>query len=458
MEGPAVRMCYTARMHRLWALSALAVLSLFASAVAPRFAHAERGSTRDLWRASRPEDLSVQLVTFGAGDAIHQYFGHNAMVVLDRGLGIEAMYNFGMFGFGPDMLPKYLQGRLDFWAAVTPVEDTYARYIAANRSVRVLELNLEPERRMRLAQRLSFFVRPENAVYRYDHYRDNCSTKLRDLLDEALDGQLKAQNEGPARFTYRGHTARYTEHDPFTNLLLTLWMNDSMERPIRAYDQAFLPDELERLVSAAHYRDATGQDVKLVRTAYTLFAAKRVPVPEAPSPLWPAALGVGLLVGGVAVALGRWLASAYASNGRPVVPRVLFGSLCSLVGLALGVPGLVAGLFVVTEWEVTHYNESLFFANPLSVLGFFLGPAVAFGSRRAMRVLAYAAFALGATSLLLIVLKALPAFDQHTGYPLALYAPINVGFAAAHELIWRASARLTAKAPQAAGSAAAPTS
>ena len=435
-------MCYTARMRRLFAVVALAIFGL----VAPITARADKGDARDLWSTSRPEDLSVQLVTFGVGDAIHQYFGHNAMVVLDRERGIEAMYNFGMFGFGPDMLPKYLKGRLEFWAAVTPVEDTYSRYIASNRSVRVLELGIEPERRMRLAQRLAFFVRPENAVYRYDHYRDNCSTKLRDLIDEALDGQLKAQSEGPARFTYRGHTARYTEHDPVTNLLLTLWMNDSMERPIRVYDQAFLPDELERLVAAAHYRDATGKDVPLVRTDYTLFAAQRVKVAEAPSPRWPAALAVGIVAGGIVLALGRWLAAARASAKSQVAPRVLLAAMHSLTGLVLGVPGLVAGLFLLTEWEVTHFNESLFFANPLSVLGFFLGPAVAFGSRRALRLLALASFALGASTLLFVVLKALPAFDQHTGLPLALYAPINFGFAAAHALIWRATAGAAAKA------------
>lgn len=435
-------MCYTARMRTFLALVGVAMISL----ASPPSARADQGAARDVWSRSKPEDLGIQLVTFGVGDAIHQYFGHNAMVVVDRERGVEAMYNFGMFGFGPDMLPKYLQGRLDFWAAVTPVEETYARYIEANRSVRMLELNLEPERKLRLAHRLAYFVRPENAVYRYDHYRDNCSTKLRDLIDEALDHQLLKQSEGPARFTYRGHTARYTEHDPFVNLLLTLWMNDSMERPIRAYDQAFLPDELERLVEHAHYKDASGQDVPLVRTQYTLFAAKRPKVPEAPSTRWPAALTLGLLIGGLVAALGRWIASARMAHKSYTVPRVLLGSMHSLVGLVLGVPGLVAGLFLLTEWEVTHYNECLFFANPLSVLGFFLGPAVAFGSRRATRILALASFALCAGTVLLILLKALPAFDQHTALPLALYAPINFGFAIAHALIWRATSGVAAKA------------
>jgi hypothetical protein len=439
-------MCYTARMRTLVASILLAISTL----VLPLSAQAERSEkgqrvARDTWSESRGEDLTVQLVTFGAGDAIHQYFGHNAMVVTDRARGMEAMYNFGMFGFGPDMLPKYLQGKLDFWAAVTPVEETYARYIESNRGVRVLELNLPPERKLRLAQRLAFFVRPENRVYRYDHYRDNCSTKLRDLIDEALDGELKAQNEGPARFTYRGHTARYTERDPFVNLLLTLWMNDSMERPIRIYDQAFLPDELERLVAHSHYRDAGGQEASLVGSDYTLYAARRPKVPESPTPRWPAALGIGVLIGGAALALGRWLAAARAAHKSHVMPRVLFASTHSITGLVLGVPGLVAGLFLLTEWEVTHWNECLFFANPLSVLGFLLGPAVAFGSQRALRVLAVASFALAAGTSLLIVLKLLPMFDQHTGLPLALYAPINFGFAAAHALIWRAPASAVAK-------------
>ena len=90
-------------------------------------------------------------------------------------------------------------------------------------------------------------------------------------------------------------------------MLLLLWMNDSMERPIRRYDEAFLPGELEKLVDQASYTDEHGKTVPLVHLRYTVFAAHRDPVPALPSRGWPELLAVGLLAGGIAFALSVWL-------------------------------------------------------------------------------------------------------------------------------------------------------
>ena len=54
-------------------------------------------------------------------------------------------------------------------------------------------LRLRPEQARRLAEFLAWNARPEHADYRYDYFTDNCSTKLRDALDAALDGALQAQ-------------------------------------------------------------------------------------------------------------------------------------------------------------------------------------------------------------------------------------------------------------------------
>jgi hypothetical protein len=382
----------------------------------------------------RDEDLQVALVTFGRGDSIDEYFGHNALLVEDKQREVAVLYNFGMFNFGPDMLPKYLQGQLEFWAAATPVEPTFRQYMEENRSIHVRELRLSPKRRRYLAERLAYYVLPEHRSYLYHHYFNNCSTKLRDLIDETVGGQLRRATSGPGNFTYRGDTRRYTQHDPIIHMLLLLWMNDSMERPIRRYDEAYLPDELEHLVDATSYMDEAGQKGPLVASAYTVFEARRAAVPATPSRAWPAILAVGLLLGGLSLALSRLV----RGGGR--LARVLFGLHHMALGLLMGVPGLVLFLFLFTKWDVTHYNENLFLANPLTFLAFPLGFWTALGSQKAQRWLSIVWLLLGVSTLLLLLLKLLPAFDQDTHLTMALFVPMNLGCALAHAgLFWRST-------------------
>ena len=322
--------------------TAIAIAVLTNAAVAR--AQPTAGRARAPWdRTLRDEDLQIKLVTFGVGDAIHEYWGHNALLVEDASRGVSSLYNFGMFAFGSDMLAQYLQGQLEFWVAATPAQPTFEYYAAANRSVRVRELDLPPARRRYLAERLAWYARPENRTYRYHHYLDNCSTKLRDLIDEAIGGQLESLHGNPARLTYRGHTRRYTEHDPLVHFLLVLWMNDSMERPIESYAEAFLPDELERIVDGTQYRNDDGREVALVKAAYTVFEARRPPTPVAPSRQWPGLLALGLALAGLAWLLGRSSRERRGSGSPSVSTRRRWawcsacrascsGSFCSRAG------------------------------------------------------------------------------------------------------------------------------
>ena len=77
-------MCYIPGMLRA-ALLALPLLLL------GQVAHADM---RSPWALTQnDEDLRVALVTFGPGDAVHQYFGHNALLVEDTRTGVAAAQN-----------------------------------------------------------------------------------------------------------------------------------------------------------------------------------------------------------------------------------------------------------------------------------------------------------------------------------------------------------------------------
>src|SRR5690349_23649541 len=128
---------------------------------------------------SRGEDLSVYLVTFGPGDDVPSWFGHGSLVVEVQKLHQSRLYNYGMFSFDERMLLRYAMGRLEFWVDDASPSATFRFYRSMNRDVRLQELNLTTAQRVELAKLLAVNVLPANRNYLYQHYSDNCVTRLR---------------------------------------------------------------------------------------------------------------------------------------------------------------------------------------------------------------------------------------------------------------------------------------
>ncbi len=376
---------------------------------------------------SDPENIRVALITFGPGDEIASWFGHSAVLVEDREHGQQRVYNYGMFSFGPDLLPKFLMGRLEFWVGEASLTGTLRQYRAMNRSIRIQELNLPPELRERMARALADNARPENRYYLYHHYDDNCATRIRDLVDEVLDGRLREVAEAPGRMTLRDHTRRHSQHNPFINFVLMLLMNSEIDRPITVWDEMFLPEEMERVIADLTYEGPDGEEMPLVRRSTIYFEARdRQPVPTSPSLVAPYTFAIGLLFGGAGMLLARRHAR---TGGRKA--RAGFGLYNSLIGIMVGLPAVLLFLmWTITEHTVTYRNENLLLANPVTFLALPLGIAVAAGSSRAARWLCRCWLLLVAGSFLAVILKILPWFTQDNWMVIAMLLPMNLGMAA----------------------------
>ena len=419
-------------------IACLLGLLLFA---APAFARAPWGTGE-----SRGEDLVISLVTFSPGDDVASWWGHGSLVVKDTRLGVERLYNYGMFSFDEAMLRRYAMGRLEFWVAEAGVKGTYRAYQSVNRDVRVQELNLTPEQRLEIGRLLSDNVLPQNREYLYHHYNDNCVTRLRDMIDRATGGRFREAAKAPGRMTLREHTRRYTAVSPPMSVLLDFLMNDEIDRPITQWDEAFLPDELERQVAALQVTGADGQKTPLVAKSEVVFKADRAPPPEDPPRYAPWMLLMGLAIGGSAVGLMYW------GRRGARLPRVLLGIEHVVLGLVLGLPGTALFfMWLFTDHTVTYRNENLFLANPLMLLLVPLGIMLAWGSAKARPRLRTVWRVLEAAAALGLVLKVIPVFNQDNWRLIALILPITLGFSGAFNLdrLWaRASAGGRAPEPQ----------
>ncbi len=381
---------------------------------------------------SRGEDLTIQLVTFGPGDDIPSYWGHTALIVQDKRLAESKIYNYGLYSFDKGMLLRFIKGRLIFSGGAFNVGAYITWYQHLNRDIRIATLNLSPEQKKQLAKDLAISVLPQNKNYLYHHYYDNCSTRLRDLIDKTLDGQFAKAAALPARMTMRQHTRRYICRNLWLEMALMYLMNDEIDQPASEWDEMFLPDELERDVLKMAYVDSSGQRHKLVSDYFTLYKAQRKATPAWPPKHWPGALTVGALLG----LFGVFLAFRWKQRASYKI-HLTYGLYNFILGLLLGIPGLVLTLMAsFTEHTVTYHNENQLLANALTFLIIPVAVGFVFDKKWAYRWLKYLWYLQAFGGILAVSLKIFPGFDQDNWLVMAFILPISFGMALA-EYWWQ---------------------
>ncbi len=367
-------------------------------------------------------ELTVYLVTMGPGDLVWEKFGHNALRIVDRARGTDVSYNWGIFDFAAaDFIPRFLKGSMRYWMAGYPSEPMIAAYAETDRAVWQQELALTPAQRVRLRDMAETNALPENAYYTYDYFLDNCSTRVRDLLDAVLDGALRARFDTAATGTsYRFHTRRLTQDGLPIYTGMDLVLGQPGDRAITAWEEMFLPLRLQEHVRLLAVAGPDGAPRPLVAGETTLYEARRAPEAEAPAPFLPAYVAIGLAIGLLLALLAR---RATRRGGAAA-----FATLGTVWALVVGLLGLVMTLtWTVTDHQFMYRNENLLQFSPLALLLAFALPGFA---RRRTGMLAPALAALVALSSLLgLVLQALPAFHQVNGEAIALALPGNLALA-----------------------------
>lgn len=298
------------------------------------------------------------LVTFGPGEIYWERFGHNAIWLREPAAGLDHTFNFGYFDFEQeDFFLRFLRGRMLYFAIAQPSDREFDSYQQQNRSIRIQKLKLTSIQYEQLRDYLLNEIKPENRDYRYDYYLNNCSTRIRDALDIALDGQLSEQSEViPANLNFRDQTRRLTQMQFWYYLGLELGLGFPVDRDVSLWDEMFIPmvvaDEIATISSKTS--DAGGP---LLEVDTMLFTSSQPAPANAPSSVWLRYLGFGLLVTGLAWLSGRFM------------PPVWLAGLCSawvLIATTIGL--LLAALWLLTDHEVTRPNANLLLFNPLLIL------------------------------------------------------------------------------------------
>jgi len=364
---------------------------------------------------TRADTMEAWLVSYGPGEIYWQRFGHNAIWIRESGQGLDHAFNFGFFDFGQeDFFLRFLQGRMLYFSAARPVREEFAAYINENRSIRAQKLDLSPEQKFRLAEYLLAEVRPENRDYLYDYYLNNCSTRVRDAIDLALDGALRNEFEPIlAAQTWRDHTRRLTGQDFWLYLGLETGLGAPVDRDISRWDEMFIPAMLADALAGFEYQHAGGAR-SLVLEDVMLYQSTLEPPAAAPRAWWPR-----YLLASLATLLAAGLLCRLAKPSLAVVLARSWLVISGIIGAAL------LFFWLGTDHSVARLNLNLLVFNPLWLL-----LAVWKGRERA------ALLFVTALSLLSLLMTALPP-GQYNLDVLAAFLPLNL--LAAFVLYHRAS-------------------
>ncbi|HEX6278301.1 MAG TPA: DUF4105 domain-containing protein [Polyangiaceae bacterium] len=322
------------------------------------------------------ERTSIAVLTMGPGDPTFSKFGHDAIVVRTEGERAR-VYNFGTFSFqSKTLFSDFLKGRLRYWLSTATLEGTMRGYQRQNRSLLLQELELEPAAAEELARALAENAKPENKYYLYDHFRDNCATRVRDAIDRASGGRVRRALDRPAEASYRDHALRLVADDLPLYVGLDLGLGPAVDVPITEWDEGFLPERLAASLRKVTVRGAGGE-VPLVRRENVAFEAEREPVREH-APLrapWFLALGV---------ALGGALAALFRKETRGA--RLAAGTLLAFLGAVSGILGaLLVFLWAATNNDVAHRNANAFLSPAVALALVPAGVAFALGRSKAKR-------------------------------------------------------------------------
>lgn len=300
-------------------------------------------------------ELEIYVMTMGQGDLIYERYGHNGLGVRNLETGEDVIYNWGTFSFQePDFLLRFLSGRNRYWVQPQDAAATVALYRQLNRSVWVQTLNLTPAQRLEVRQLVQDNAREENKYYRYDYFGDNCSTRIRDLLDRVLGGELARQFAGGSGLTFRDEARRLSDEDLLAFAGIDFALGTPSDREMSVYESMYVPMRLRDALRATTIPGANGGTAPLVRQEVQLYEATRPPERELPRSQWPAFFITGLLV-----------AAAFfvALRARTAFARRLLATPWLLL---IGVFGTILLLmWTTTEHRWMYRNVNLLLFNPL---------------------------------------------------------------------------------------------
>ena len=200
------------------------------------------------------DSIRVSLVTCSPGTEVYAVYGHTALRVEIPTLGVDMAVNYGLFAFdAPHFVWRFIRGETDYVCGAINYSIFEREYIERGSSVTLQQLNLSQEEKVKLIQLLNHNLSPQHRTYRYNFLYNNCSTKARDKVEEAVvDVRFETlrTEECGSRVSYRTILHEYTAPYLWLQYGIDYLLGVEADYPIGWRQQDFAPEYLMQHVAS----------------------------------------------------------------------------------------------------------------------------------------------------------------------------------------------------------------
>ncbi len=211
------------------------------------------------------DSAKISLLTSSPWDKeVYAIFGHTAIRIQDPVNEFDVVFNYGLFSFDtPNFMLRFIKGETDYMVGA----ENFNRYIEEykSRGVGVTQqtLNITQKEKQKIFDALVINSLPENRVYRYNYFYDNCSTRPRDIIENNIDGVIH-YNPTNDKQTYRDLVHECVWSKPWVRFGIDLVIGADADKQITDRQKDFLPLYLMSAYTQATIKNADDSNRSLL--------------------------------------------------------------------------------------------------------------------------------------------------------------------------------------------------
>ena len=217
------------------------------------------------------------------------------------------------------------------------------------------ELNLNTQEAARLDSILRDNYLPQNRVYRYNYFYDNCTTRARDRIEDAIEGNIK-YSVIEKKMSFRDWIHQYTRNHPWSEFGIDICLGAEADMPINSRLQMYVPANLQLAFQNAQIVDAVGNTKPLLSAEREILVASSERS-EKEFPFSPMQVSFAILIMTVLLCFVEWC-----------FRRIFWGYDIFLFGIQ-GLAGcIIAFLFFFSVHPTVGSNYLIVFLNPIPLI------------------------------------------------------------------------------------------